>query len=88
MEAIKDILQIMFTEQLTVPTWEVFSVLVVISIAMLLRASKTGILTTYVFTLHLAVRFANVHFDTGGQMAFSLGIIILFLALVSIIWKR
>jgi len=84
-----DFLRDVFTEQLSVPTWEVLSVLAIVSIALLLRASKTGILTVYLFSLHLAIRFSETQVGTAAMMiSITLGMIILFLSLVAILKDR
>ena len=84
MEAIKDFFQIILTEQLLVPTWEILSILAILSFTMLVRASRTGVLVTYMFTLHLALRFVDAHFGTATLMiSITLGVIILFLGLVA-----
>jgi len=89
MEAIKDFFQIIVTEELVVPTWEILSILAILSLTMLIRASRTGVFVTYMFTLHLALRFVDAHFSTGALMVcITLGTIVLFLGLVSAICEK
>ena len=89
MEAIQDFFQIIVTEELVVPTWEILSILAILSITMLVRAARTGVFVTYMFTLHLALRFVDTHFSTGALMiSITLGTIVLFLGIASAICEK
>lgn len=86
MEEIKEALRVIFYHQLPVPTWEILTLLAVVSVCMLLRASRTGTIITYLFTLRLALRFASGYFNTMALMtALTFGFIVLFLGIVAFI---
>ena len=46
------------------PVWQLLVLLVVASVFMMMRSSKTGILITYAFTVHLAFSFLKDYFST------------------------
>ena len=89
MEEIKEALDIIFGHQLIVPTWEMMTLLIIVSTSMLLRASRTGVIITYLFTLNVAMRFASTHFNVYALMTtLTFGFIVLFLGIVAFIDER
>ena len=86
MQALSDFLQIARTETLTVSTGEILSLLAIVSLSMLIRGSKVGILITYIFSLHLTFNVLSNHFNEGSLIAFGvLGGIVMLLGFVSIL---
>ncbi|MFA7256680.1 MAG: hypothetical protein WC047_03805 [Kiritimatiellales bacterium] len=61
MEAFKSMLMPVLNEQISVPTWEILTLLTIVALCLLFRATRIGLLLTYIFTLHLTWSFVNLH---------------------------
>lgn len=89
MNAIQDFLYILLNEQISLPAWEITALLAVLSIAMLLKASRTGILIGYMFTFHLVWVFLRIHFGASVMIPFWIfGGLLLLLGIASVIHER
>lgn len=89
MQAMKEFLLIATNQNLVVPIWEILTLLSVVSIALLFRASRIGIFITYVFTLHIAWDFLKHHLGMPGLITFSvISIILILIGFYSVITER
>ena len=82
MDKLTEVLHSIQYDTLEVPIWEVFTILAVTTICMIVHGSKTGLLITYMFALHIAFSFLKIHFNTVALFAFGVfGAMILLIGL-------
>ncbi len=87
-----DILQVIYSAQISAPSYEVMILLLVLTICLLLRATKTGLLAAYLFTY----RWVWLMFERSfgpNQMIFLygfliFGFVVLILALISMLTQN
>jgi hypothetical protein len=86
METLKGLLLPILNEQVFVPALELFILLVIVSICLLFRAAKIGLLLTYIFVIHLTWNFAMLNLSLTSRMAyFALGGLVLIVSFISFI---
>lgn len=82
MDKLIEVFQSIQHDSLEVPIWEVFTILAVTTICMIVRGSKTGLLITYMFALHIAFSFLKIHFSQVALFIFGIfGAMILLIGL-------
>jgi hypothetical protein len=86
MEALNGLPLPIFSEQISIPAIELFILLLIISICLLFRSTKLGLLLTYIFVMHLTWNFVMLNLSIASQIAyFLLGGLVLIMGLISVI---
>ena len=86
METLKDFLLWIPGQQITVQVWELLLLVVIGSICLLFRATKFGLLLTYIFVMHLTWNFVKTNLSLTSLLAyFILGGLVLAMGFISLI---
>lgn len=67
-----DFVQTVAREEISVPTWEILLLLLVVTICILIRGSRFSLLITYIFTLHIAWSFMRAQFGFVPLLIFGI----------------
>lgn len=86
MGALKGLLLPFLNEQVSIPAFELFILLIIVSVCLLFRATKIGLLLTYIFIMHLTWNFVMLNLSLASQIAyFMLGGLVLTMGVISVI---
>ncbi|MEI7851526.1 MAG: hypothetical protein WCH86_06795 [Kiritimatiellales bacterium] len=86
MEALKGLMLPFLNERVSIPALELFILLIIVSICLLFRATKVGLLLTYIFIMHLTWNFVMLNLSLTSQVAyFLLGSLVLIMGLISVV---
>jgi len=86
MEVLKGLQLPILHELVSIPALELFILLIIVSFCLLFRATKLGLLLTYIFIMHLTWNFVMLNLSLASQIAyFMLGGLVLTMGLISVI---
>lgn len=86
METLKGLLLFLLDKQMSVPALEILVLLIIVSVCLLFRATKLGLLLTYIFVMHLTWNFAKLNLSLTSLIAyFLLGGLVLAVGFISFI---
>ncbi len=86
METLKDFLLWIPGQQITIQVWELLLLVVIGSICLLFRATKFGLLLTYIFVMHITWNFVKLNLSLTSLMSyFILGGVVLTAGFISLI---
>jgi len=86
MEAFKSFLPVFLDKQLSIPAWELLVLVAIGSVCLLFRATKVGLLLTYIFVMHLTWNFVRLNLSLTSLLSyFILGGLVLAMGFISLI---
>ena len=86
MEMIKGLILSLHDKQISISSLELLILLIIVSICLLFRATKFGLLLTYIFVMHITWNFVKLNLSLTSLLSyFILGGVVLAMGFISLI---